>query len=349
MPVPPSRRPCEGFRAGRDARPRGTHGEGGAPSRTAADETSAPHGARCPRPPCRSAAGPEPPWRPLTRAVGATTFVDSTIVTLDPVADAVAANVYGGLSAGTAVDVEVFDEAGASLGTTTVTPIGTRDNAAFFGVTSATPIGKVVFRAQGDGGELIDDLRFRATGVLAPPGLAIAFAPESVVAGSPATLTITLGNASQPGPATLIADLDDALPAGLAIAGAANSTCAGAAPTTNATHLVLPAGAQIPAAGTCSVSVAVSGAAPGNYVNAIAAGALQTDLGANAGGASATLLVTSAGGGAFPPAEDFDGSVPPALPADWISSTSGGGGDWRTVSTVSDSAPVSAHAPERAD
>ncbi|HEY6942950.1 hypothetical protein, partial [Dokdonella sp.] len=285
----------------------------------------------------------------LTRAVGATTFVDSTIVTLDPVADAVAANVYGGLGAGTAVDVEVYDDAGVSLGTTTVTPIGTRDNAAFFGVTSTTPIRRVEFRAHADGGELIDDLRFRATGVLAPPGLAIAFAPAAVAAGSPSTLTITLGNQSQPGPATLGADLDDALPAGLAFAGAASSTCAGATPVTSGTHLVLPAGAQIPAAGTCTISVAVSAAAPGNYTHAIAAGALQTDLGANAAGASATLLVTSAGGGAFPPAEDFDGNVPPALPPGWISSTFGGSADWRTVSDVSDSAPVSAHAPERAD
>lgn len=283
-----------------------------------------------------------------TRAVGATTFADSTIVTLEPAADAVAANVYGGLSGGTAVDIEVFDADGASLGTTTVTPAGTRDNAAFFGVTSPAPIGKVVFRAQNDGGELIDDLRFRAAGMLAPPGVAIAFVPAVVPAGSPSTLTITLGNQAQPGVATLTADLDDTLPAGLVVAGAATSTCPGATPDANGTHVILPAGAQIPATGTCSVSVAVSGATPGNYANTIPAGALQTDLGANAGAASAALLVTSTGGGAFPPAEDFDGSAPPALPAGWISSDDGSGADWRTVSDVADSAPISAHAPERA-
>jgi len=283
-----------------------------------------------------------------TRAVGATTFVDSTIVTLDPAADAVAANVYGGLSGGTAIDVEVFDTGGASLGMTTVTPVGTRDNAVFFGVTSAAPIGKVVFRAQNDGGELIDDLRFRATGVLAPPGLAVAFVPAAVPAGSPSTLTITLGNQSQPGAATLTADLDDVLPAGLVVAGPASSTCTGATPTASGTHVILPAGAQIPAAATCSVSVAVTGTTPGNYTNTLAPGALQTDLGANAGGVGATLLVTSAAGGAFPPAEDFDGSVPPALPSGWVSSAAGAGADWRTVSDVADSAPISAHAPERA-
>ncbi|MGN6517917.1 MAG: hypothetical protein ACTHK2_00650 [Dokdonella sp.] len=282
-----------------------------------------------------------------TRAVGATTFVDATIVTLDPPVDAVAADVYGGLSGGTAVDIEVFDADGVSLGSTTVTPVGTRDNAAFFGATSAVPIGKVVFRAQADGGELIDDLRFRAAGVLAPPGLALAFVPAAVAAGSPSTLTITLGNQSQPGVATLTADLDDALPTGLVVAGAASSTCIGAAPTASGTHVILPAGAQIPAAGTCSVSVAVSGAVPGTYTNSLGAGALQTDLGANAGSVGATLLVMSADGGAFPPAEDFDGSAPPALPSGWISS-GGSGADWRTVSDVADSAPVSVHAPERA-
>lgn len=284
-----------------------------------------------------------------TRAVGATTFADSTIVSFTPSVNAAAAIVYGGLSAGNAVDVEVFDESGSSLGTTTVPGTATRDIPAFIGVTSPAPIGKVVFTAENDGGELIDNLQYRAAGLL-PPGLAKSFAPEAVAAGAPSTLTITLGNQAQPGPATLDADLTDALPSGLLVAPTPNAstTCTGGTLSAEAgsNAVTLSIGAQIPASSSCTISVDVTAANVGLYTNTIAAGALQTDLGNSSSAASASLKVLSGNPGSFPPAEFFDGVAAPQLPDGWMSSSTTGSSDWTTTPSASDTAPNAAHAPE---
>jgi hypothetical protein len=53
----------------------------------------------------------------------------------------------------------------------------------------------------------------------------------------------------------------------------------------------LTAEGLIPANGSCTVTATVTAAAAGSYVNTLPAGALQTDLGNNAGSASATLTV----------------------------------------------------------
>ncbi|MEP7042273.1 MAG: hypothetical protein ABI843_04390, partial [Dokdonella sp.] len=287
-----------------------------------------------------------------SRAVGATTFADSTIVSFSPTIAAASAIVYGGLSAGNTVDVEVFDESGTSLGSTTVLPGATRDTAVFVGVVSAAPMGKIVFNAENDGGELIDNLQFRPAGLL-PPGLAKSFAPSAVAVGNPSTLTITLGNQAQPGPATLSADLTDSLPSGLLVAAAPNAstTCASGTVTAlaGAATVTLGSGAQIPGAATCTVTVDVSATAIGLYPNTMAAGALQTDLGNNRDAANATLTVLSGGSSSFPPAESFDEIGAPQLPDGWISSVTTGSSDWTTTTTASDSAPNSAHAPEIAE
>ena len=98
--------------------------------------------------------------------VGAINFADTTNVAFAPTVTAVSAQVYGGQSPDP-VDIEVFDENGTSLGTTTVSPTEV-DAPLFFGVISATPIGQIVFTAENDGGELIDDLRFGAVGTSVP-------------------------------------------------------------------------------------------------------------------------------------------------------------------------------------
>ena len=285
-----------------------------------------------------------------TRAVGATNFADSTIVSFSPSVNAAAAIVYGGLSAGNAVDVEVFDESGVSLGTTTVLPAATRDVAVFMGVTSPTPIGKVVFNAENGNGELIDNLQYRTAGLL-PPGLAKSFSPESVPAGTPSTLTITLGNQAQPSAATLNADLTDNLPSGVVVAPTPNAstTCAGGTLSAEAgsAAVTLSIGAQIPGASTCTVTVDVTAANVGVYTNTIAAGALQTDLGNSTDAAIASLKVLSGNPGSFPPAEYFDGVGAPQLPAGWISSTTTGSSDWTTTASASDTAPNAAYAPEK--
>ncbi|MGB0135378.1 S8 family serine peptidase [Dokdonella sp.] len=128
-----------------------------------------------------------------------------------------------------------------------------------------------------------------------PPTLSKAFAPTSVMAGQPSTLTLTLSN-SGPSVSTLGAALTDSFPAGLVVAAtpAASTDCVGASVTANAGSgtVSLGSGAQIPATGSCTVTVDVTANTAADYDNTIAAGALQTNTGNNAAAASATLTVT---------------------------------------------------------
>ena len=286
--------------------------------------------------------GPNAP----TRQVGATDFADATIVSFAPSISAAAADVYGGLSSN-AVDVEVFDESGTSLGPTVLPPAATRDTATFVGVISPVAIGKITFNAENGAGELIDNLQFRAAGLL-PPGLQAAFVPDGIVANGTSTLTITLGNQGQPGDATLTADFVDTLPDGVVVAAASNAatTCTNGSVVASGGTITLASGTAIPGGGTCTLTVDVTSAAPGLYTNTIAAGALVTDLGANADAANASLKVTSGETGGFPPGENFDEAFVPSLPDGWTSSTTSGGNDFATTIAYSDSAPNAAFAPD---
>lgn len=145
------------------------------------------------------------------------------------------------------------------------------------------------------------------------PSLGKAFAPAQVMAGEDSVLTITLRNTTQPTAATLSADLVDELPDGLVISASpgVDTTCGGA-PVANAggDSITLPAGSTIPAEGTCTISVNVTSAEDGTYLNTIPAGALQTQHGNNASPATASLKV----GYVFPEpycAVDFPSDVEP--------------------------------------
>lgn len=135
---------------------------------------------------------------------------------------------------------------------------------------------------------------------LIAPTTAVAFSPASVTAGTPSTLTITLGNVNA-SVATLTAALDDNLPAGMLVAPTPNSatTCPSGVVTAVAGSSLVSLGsaAQIPASGNCTVSVNVRAVSPGAFINQIAAGALQTDAGNSTAAASDTLTVTA---GTFP-------------------------------------------------
>ena len=152
------------------------------------------------------------------------------------------------------------------------------------------------------------------------PSLTKAFNPNTIVPGrggnvSSSTLTITLINPNST-VATLQADLvDDLLPAGLTTVGLPATTCGVMTPTATISSVTLPAGATIPANGLCTVTVDVRTngiCATGDYVNTIAAGDLQTDLGNNANPATATLTV--------------DYPVAPTLSKDFSPATIGAGG-----------------------
>src|SRR5690606_15111219 len=97
-----------------------------------------------------------------------------------------------------------------------------------------------------------------------PPTLQKSFAPADIVQGTDSTLTITLGNVNAT-PATLDANLVDSLPAGVVASGTpgASTTCASGSVTAVAgsSTVTLGTGAQIPASGTCTVTVSVTAAA----------------------------------------------------------------------------------------
>jgi outer membrane lipase/esterase len=129
----------------------------------------------------------------------------------------------------------------------------------------------------------------------APPTVGIAFAPNSVASGGTSQMQITLGNANAVA-AALTQTLVDSLPAGMTIAASgAGGSCTAAAVGAQAGSgaVTYAADSTIPAGG-CTITVSVtarSTSAKTDYTNTIAPGALQTTLGANAAGASATLTV----------------------------------------------------------
>jgi uncharacterized protein YhjY with autotransporter beta-barrel domain len=125
-----------------------------------------------------------------------------------------------------------------------------------------------------------------------PPTVAqIAFAPASIPSGTTSRLTITLGNANA-APATLTAVLTDTLPIGMSVANPAalGGTC-GAGATAAAGSVSLATGTAIPPGGcTVQINVTATSTTPNTYyTDSIAAGALQTTLGANPASASGTL------------------------------------------------------------
>jgi hypothetical protein len=120
------------------------------------------------------------------------------------------------------------------------------------------------------------------------PTLGKALSPATINAGGGSTLSITLSNADATA-ASLTAPLTDTLPSGVVIAGSASTTCGGT--LTTGTSTVTLTGGSIPANGSCTVTVPVSAASGGNYINSLAAGALQTSNGNNAAPAVATLTV----------------------------------------------------------
>jgi subtilisin family serine protease/uncharacterized membrane protein len=183
-----------------------------------------------------------------------------------------------------------------------------------------------------------------------PPTLSNAFAPAAITTATTSTLTVTLNNPN-PVTAALTQDFTSRLPPGVFIAAAANAatTCTDGSVTASGdgTAVTLATGARIPASGSCTVTVDVRSRYPQTYTQTIAPGALRTDAGDNAASASAALAVASIGMGSFPPAENFDSVVPPALPAGWTTSAIGSGVPFVTQASLSHTAPNALFVPEQ--
>ena len=129
------------------------------------------------------------------------------------------------------------------------------------------------------------------------PSLALSFDPATIAADGTTTLTITLTNTNAAA-AVLGAELDDHLPPSLTVAASPNAstTCADgdAVASAGGTVVGLASGAAIPAGASCAITVDIAPALTGVFSNTVPAGALQTNLGANADAASASLTVTTA-------------------------------------------------------
>src|SRR5579884_2776553 len=127
-----------------------------------------------------------------------------------------------------------------------------------------------------------------------PPTIGKAFNPATIVAGGTSTLTLTLNNANDT-VASLNAPLVDNLPTGVLVAPTPNAsnTCGGTVTADAGSSSVTLTGGAIPANGSCTVSVQVTAANAGNFINSIGAGDLKTDKGNNTAPAVATLTATT--------------------------------------------------------
>ena len=123
-----------------------------------------------------------------------------------------------------------------------------------------------------------------------PPTISKAFNPATINAEGISLLTITLHN-SRGVVATLTAPLIDSLPTGVLVSGSASNTCGGTVTADTGSSTVTLTGGWIPAGNSCKVTVKVTAANRGNYINSVPAGGLKTSTGNNAAPAIATLSV----------------------------------------------------------
>jgi serine protease len=139
---------------------------------------------------------------------------------------------------------------------------------------------------------------------VAAPTVAAAFQPVSTITNAHASLTLTLMN---PNPFALTqSSFTQSLPTGLSVAASPvpATTCTGASLSlTSSGGSVTLSDANIPAVGSCVVTLSVAGSAVGSYTVSVDAQSLMTaPAGGNTATASATLTVdapAAGGGGAW--------------------------------------------------
>ena len=127
---------------------------------------------------------------------------------------------------------------------------------------------------------------------IVPPTLNKAFNSNNITAGGVSTLTITLSN-SNGNAASLSSPLTDTLPSGVVVSEPGSTTCGGTLTSVAGSSTVTLTGGSIPAGGSCTVTVNVTAANAGTYINSLATGALQTSNGGNAAPAVSTLTATT--------------------------------------------------------
>ena len=127
---------------------------------------------------------------------------------------------------------------------------------------------------------------------LPAPGFSKVFAPETMNPNDISTLTFTIDNTGSTADAVSL-DFTDPLPAGLVVADPANVTtsCTGGTVTAvPGAGVIIYTGGSVAAGATCTLSVDVTSADPGSYLNTT--GDLTSSLG-NSGSAEASLEVNN--------------------------------------------------------
>jgi hypothetical protein len=132
-----------------------------------------------------------------------------------------------------------------------------------------------------------------------PPKVSKYFFPDEVKPGAATTLTITLSNPNST-VASLTAPFTDDLPSGMLVYGlpstVPSNTCGGTLSASKGSDKVTLTGGQIPADGTCKITLFVTAAKAGTYINLLKIGVLKTNHGSNASTAKATLVVSASAG-----------------------------------------------------
>ncbi|HKR66532.1 MAG TPA: hypothetical protein VJZ00_22585, partial [Thermoanaerobaculia bacterium] len=159
----------------------------------------------------------------------------------------------------------------------------------------------------------IDNVNFTVCATAQQPTIAKSFSPKPIAVNGVSTLTFTLTN---PNSTQLTgANFTDALPAGVQVAAipAASTTCTGGptwAPAAGATTLTFgsPTGANIPASGSCTVSVNVTATTAGPHGN-VSGFLATTESGTNINSVATDSLVA-----VLPPVIDKQFAPTPILP-----------------------------------
>jgi uncharacterized repeat protein (TIGR01451 family) len=127
--------------------------------------------------------------------------------------------------------------------------------------------------------------------VLSTLGVAKSFSPASIGTNDTSVMTITLTNGNTT--AVTGAALNDAYPAGLVNTASANAstTCGGTVTGTNNGSSLVLSGGTVPASSSCTITVNVTSASAGSYVNST--GGVSTTNAGTGASASGTLTVLS--------------------------------------------------------
>lgn len=157
----------------------------------------------------------------------------------------------------------------------------------------------------------IDNISMTGCGLpLPPPTISKSFSPPTIAKGTASTLSFTINNTTAGNQALTGIAFTDVIPAGLSIATASVTACAGTLTSTSGTRTIALTGGSLAAGGSCTFNVSVTGTTEGRYDN-ITGFISSTESGTSTNYATSTLTVVAPPtlGKAFSPASLLTGST----------------------------------------